>query len=485
MKRFLWLGLVLSLTMMWINCGQTYRPIIIPNPPTFPNPAATHSVVSINDNGNFVPGGAMVIDVSGDSVVSIVNSDIHPVHAVQSTAGQTLVVNQAITGPELPGHVAVPTSTCLVPIGNQIFDVCPSLTFLNFAGSAINGVGAVTLPIYSSPNFVAIAPGATTAYVTLPTYPPDPNNPQTIVPSVGVVSTASRSLTATIPVGANPYALAVTPDQSKLYVANQGDSTVSGFNTSDRSPRVGSPAGTTSPPIWLAARSDSQQVFVLGMDGSLSYITISSTAGPDPLAPASPAIVVPGAIKMTYDGNLNRLYIAGGSQVAIVDVSGSSQAGPAVLATIAITAVPPSNRASSDPCASTTPTTLNTVDVAALPDGSRAYAGTYYEDSSGNICPQVTVIDATSHTIKAVIPVPGSAAYDTLCASTRFRLTMAAGGDSSRAYLATCDGGAVDILNTNPDSYLSNQPEPASTRNTQPPMPQNFPQNPVFLLAGP
>ena len=68
MKRFLWLGFVLfAYLMIFSGCGDTFRPIIIPNPPTFPNPAAAHTVVSINDNGTIVAGSAMVIDVSGDT----------------------------------------------------------------------------------------------------------------------------------------------------------------------------------------------------------------------------------------------------------------------------------------------------------------------------------------------------------------------------------------------------------------------------------
>jgi hypothetical protein len=51
--------------------------------------------------------------------------------------------------------------------------------------------------------------------------------------------------------------------------------------------------------------------------------------------------------------------------------------------------------------------------------------------------------------------------------------------------LASCDGGMVNIILTATESYIENQPAPASTRNTNPPGPQNFPQNPVFLLAGP
>src|ERR1700691_3391901 len=112
MKRFLWLGFVLSVYLICTGCGDTFRPIIIPNPPTFPNPAASNTVVSINDNGTFVPGSAMAIDVSGDSVGSVGNVDIHPVHAVQQSAGEVLVVNQAVT--EIGTGEDVGTTTCLV-----------------------------------------------------------------------------------------------------------------------------------------------------------------------------------------------------------------------------------------------------------------------------------------------------------------------------------------------------------------------------------
>ncbi|MGO8985187.1 MAG: YncE family protein [Terriglobales bacterium] len=489
MKRFLWLGCVLSLYLMCSGCGETFRPIILPNPPTFPNPSAAHSVVSINDNGSVVVGSSMVIDVSGDSNVSVVNTDIHSVYGAQATASEILVVNQAVTG------LNVPTTACLVTVGNQVFNVCPSLTLLNFSGTVIGSTNTVTLPIYSSPNFVAVAPGASTAYVTLPTYPPDPTNPQTVLPSVAVVSTQSRSVIATIPVvanpaaNANPYSLAVTPDNAKLYVADNsapcgnpanGICSITAFNTVDRSSR-GINGSLSSPPIWMSARTDSQAVYVLEASGALAYISITSTAGPDTLI-EDPAITVPSAVKMTYDGNLSRLYIPGGTEVEIVDVS---QAAPAPIATIPITAISPSVRGATDPCSTTAIATLHTIDVAALPDGSRAYAGSYYEDASDNICPQVTVIDAVSNTIKTVIAVPGFAAYDAFCSTTRFRLTMAPGGDSSRAYLASCDGGMVNIIDTFTDSYILNQQEPASTRNTNPPGPQNFPQNPVFMLAGP
>jgi len=459
MKRFLWLGLVLCLYLICSGCGETFRPIILPNPPVFPNPRAAHTVLSINDNGTVVPGSTMVVDVSGDTDISVSDVGVAPVHAVQQTASQVLVVNQS--------------SVC-TPVPCD-----PSITKVTFSSILISGSSTISLPPNSNPNFAATTE-STQAYVTLPGYAP---------PSVGVVNTNSNSLTNTIPVGANPVAIAETPNSQKLYVANQGDSTVSGVNTVDRSPRTIS--GTlTFQPIWLVARSDSQRVYVLEQTsgitgGTLGWIDTTSTAGPDMLTETS--ISVPTAAKLVYDGNLNRLYIPGDivvqvkgvnvleSAVVIVDVS---QSQPSTIAMIPVNPVPPLSRSASDPCSGTTATTLNNIDAASLPDGSRAYVGSYYEDS-GFICPQVTVIDNVSNTMKSQIAIPGFPAFDTFCSTTRFRLMMAAAGDSSRAYLSSCDGGNVNIIDTTTDSYTSNLPAPAGSRL------QNPPQSPVFLIAGP
>ncbi len=95
MKRFVRLGTVLCLFAICTGCGQTFRPIIIPNPPKFPNPAASHTIVTLSDNGTAVDGSAMVIDVSGDSEVSIKNLGLNPVHGLWQNATQMLAVNQS------------------------------------------------------------------------------------------------------------------------------------------------------------------------------------------------------------------------------------------------------------------------------------------------------------------------------------------------------------------------------------------------------
>jgi hypothetical protein len=466
MKRFLWLGWMAFLLLISPGCGDVFRPIIIPNPPTFPDPRAAHTVMSVNNNGSISPGSVLVVDVSGDSEVSVADVGVTPVHAVQQTANVMLVLNQATTAASVN-----------------------SLSQVVFFGTVISGTSStISLPPNSAPNFVAVAPSDTTAYVTLPNLIPDPvNNLGVIVPSVGVVNTTTAAVVATIPLSNNPSfnpsALAVSPDKSKLYVAcnpvNPGPCSISAFNTLDRSVRP--VTGTlSSAPIWLSPRSDSQRVFVLEANGTLAWLDTTSTTG-DTLT-EEPTISVSGASTMVYDGQLNRLYIPGGSEVAVVDVSPSA---PALLATVKITPVSPATRGAQDPCSATATATLNTLAAAALPDGSRAYFGTYYEDTAGNICPQVTVINTSNNSVKTVTAIPGFPNYDATCGSTRFRFTMAAAGDSSRAYLASCDSGGIDVIDTSTDTYLVNLAAPFSARPAIPPSQQPPPQNPVFLIAGP
>ena len=550
MKRFFWLGFVLFLYVICTGCGDTFRPIIVPNPPIFPNPKAAHTVLAINDNGTAVHGTAMVIDVSGDTDMSIANVGYAPVHAVQQSANQVLVVNHAVDNAQ-----------------------ADSISKLNFSGLSINNSTTISLPAGSAPTFVAVAPTDTTAYVTLPTYVPDPINfPNVVVPSVGVVSTQSNNMVATITVGMNPVALAVTPNKSKLYVANQGDGTISAFNTADRSARTIT-GSLTNPPIWLVARTDNQRVYALEQTtGTLASIDVTSTAGPDTLTEIN-TISVPGATTMVYDSNLNRLYIPGGPQMAIVDVSQSS---PQLLATVAI---PPFALLPVGSSAAATATA-----AAALPDGSRAYVASYavlssqfnissvtgdgttaiyaYNLTAGhdltpgvtvtvtdtaagfdgtflvgavvsgtaacpgtcfqapntttlaatavsgsgtgkNIFPQVSVVNVSSNTIKKTVSIPGfpdatdpstPQYYAPVCAPpapatpyrATFRFMMAAGGDSSRAYLSSCDGGNVNLIDTSNDTYIENLPAPVgNSRPPIPPNPLNPPQNPVFLFAGP
>ena len=123
---------------------------------------------------------------------------------------------------------------------------------------------------------------------------------------------------------------------------------------------------------------------------------------------------------------------------------------------------------------------------------------------ASNIFPQVTAVWATSNTIKTTVGIPGfpdatdpntpmyycgrlrSSGWG-LC-PTPYRalpIMMAAAGDSSRAYLSSCDGGNVNFIDTSTDTYLPSLPVPVGTRAPIPRNPLNPWQTPVFLIAGP
>jgi hypothetical protein len=491
MKQFLCLGAVGVLFLICTGCGDTFHPIIIPNPPTFPNPAAAHTVLTISDNGDVTDGSMLDIDVSGDSSVGARNLGIHPVHLVQQTGSQVLVLNQSDT--------TVPQD---------------SVTKMNFSVPYITNAQTYTLPASynasgvlttSAPNFIATTESAQ-AYILLPQFQPNPAGGP-ITPSVAVLNTTNGGTPPTIAVSgnpnANPVAMAETPDGKKLYVANFGDSTVAGFNTfSNQTPTPRTVNGSFSAPEWIAARSDNQRVYVLG-NGVVSTIDTTTTAGPDTVIDA---INVPGAHYLWYDTILNRIYIPASGQLTVLDVS---QSKPSVMAggPIPITVVSANSRTADDPCITTAVGTLSVAAVTSLPDGHRAYVGAYYTgtnsvDGLKYVCPQVTVINTSTNAVKTVIAVPGvpdATVADPLynvpaCANTRdqvgatgngFRIMMAAGGDSTRAYLSSCDGGNVNIINTSTDSYIQSSPASSSARQAIPPSVQNPPQSPVFMIAGP
>src|SRR5262249_57229025 len=62
---------------------------------------------------------------------------------------------------------------------------------------------------------------AQNAYITNSGVPPD------FFGTVSVIDTTSNTVAATIPVGSAPFGVAVSPDGSTVYVANEFDNTVS------------------------------------------------------------------------------------------------------------------------------------------------------------------------------------------------------------------------------------------------------------------
>ena len=75
-------------------------------------------------------------------------------------------------------------------------------------------------------------------------------------------------------VGAQPVALAETPDAQNLYVVNQGSNTVTDLSPSDLATLATITVGNT--PVWAVSRSDSKRIYVV-TQGDGQFYTIAPT----------------------------------------------------------------------------------------------------------------------------------------------------------------------------------------------------------------
>ncbi len=468
---------VLTLILLWVGCGDTFRPIAIPIIPAPPDPQDTHFVFFLSDSGTSFPvgnapatqipnpGGITRVDVSGDSNVGVGQMGVGPVHAVLLPTGNSVYVANGLENTVSTISSATPTTVTTI------------------------SMGAGAMPV-----FVASVE-ATNVYVA---------NAGTN--SVGVIAIANNAVVQTVPVGFSPVALVEIPNAKKVYAVG-GTSGVVSINTQDKSLNPPVTDASLNLPIWALASADSRRVFVLNQgSGMLTSIDTFS----DAVVGSVP--VGTGANYMFYDKTLNRIYVTNPTSRSVVVLAATVDP-PQVLSTVSLTTVPGSLCASA--C---TPST-----IAVLPDGTRAYVASFAPsttvDSTGATVPAIAVetavISTQNNTLTKVIPT-SVAALDTTNAtgcgttqtiptqqgnpSVRFRVFTAAAGGGSRVYVASCDLGATSIIRTSDDTLVVAPIDPNNP--TAPPPPvvipaplSGFPplsgattpprQNPVFVLAGP
>lgn len=106
-RRVGWLAATAFATLLWMSCGQVYRPVVIPVANTPPNPANFHAVFGISTNVSSNPGSVLQIDVSGDSDIAVANMGISPTHAAALPNNSRVFVSSA--GSLIPGDADIIT----------------------------------------------------------------------------------------------------------------------------------------------------------------------------------------------------------------------------------------------------------------------------------------------------------------------------------------------------------------------------------------
>jgi YVTN family beta-propeller protein len=220
--------------------------------------------------------------------------------------------------------------------------------------------------------------------------------------TVTPVSMATRKALPAIGVGADPDAIALTPDGATAYVANAGSGTVTPVDTAAR---------TAGPAIRVGADPDA---IAITRDGRTAYVANAGSGTVTPIDTATgragPAIRVgayPRALALTPDGRT--LYVVNWAGGSVTPVStGTGRPGPA----IATGAYP--------------------FAIAITPDGRTAYVASYGSDT-------VTPIDTAAGTAGA--PIPVGQAPDAIAITP----------DGRTAYVADGDADAVTPIDTGTD----------------------------------
>ena len=250
----------------------------------------------------------------------------------------------------------------------------------------------------SSAGEVVVAPGGQKAYCA-------------VWGGVAVVDTATNSVTRTISTS-YVLGLALTPDGTRLYAAQDGASTVAVIDTATDAVIATVPVGTS--PELVSVAPDGRHAYVANYVGdSVSVIdtatnTVSATVTgfSDPLG-----------ISFSPDGHT----------AYVVNSTGPSGTGNGSLAFL---------NTATNTVTATVPVGLGPEIVATSPDGARLYVANTNGDS-------VSVLDAASRAVLATVAT-GSQPQDLDLSS-----------DGSRLYVSTINGAGLSVLDTATNALLA------------------------------
>jgi YVTN family beta-propeller protein len=446
-QRVLGLAATALATLLWVSCGQVYRPVVLPINTVPPSPANFHAVFGLSTNGTANPGTALQIDVAGDSNIGSANMGENPTYMAILPSNSRVFVTSA--GSLIAGDADKVTS----------FTPAADTPIASGLGNPV----VFSLPSGSLPDFVTTTSN-TSVYVA--NYGSN---------SVSSLSTVNNAVTLTQGVGTNPIAMAETPNGLNLYVINQGDNTITDLYPVDLSTIATFPVANS--PVWEVIREDSQRLYVLTQGSSTvpSLLHTFQTSNNAEILPAQP-VGVAGANFVLYDKTLNRLYVTNPTAMSVY-VFDASVDPPSPLPAISMTA------GATPPC----PGPCSPVSVTALPDGTRFYVASYEDatscpdpnlgPSSECIVPLVTVFDASTLSVipatvtllppsitllssppyaatqYAVPKVPSCTPLPAYApGSTRFRMFTTSSEDSSHVYASICDAGEIADIDTSSES---------------------------------
>src|ERR1035437_1412094 len=233
-------------------------------------------------------------------------------------------------------------------------NISRNVSVINLTTNTVTG----TIPVGANPYGVSVSPDGSKVYVA------NYNTNGT----VSVISTATNTVEATVPVGQLPQGVTVSPDGSKVYVANWNDNTVSIINSATNTVLATSFVGHQ--PYGIYASPDGTKVYVTNSnDYNISVINTSTNF----VSAIIHTGTLPTAVCVSPDSR--KVYV-------VNQISGTVS----VIDTVTFT-VTDSILVNREPVA-----------ICVSPDGTKLYVSKAGDST-------VSVINTATNTVSAIIPV--------------------------------------------------------------------------------
>ena len=365
------------------GCGNNYRPVITAISPVGPASQPQKFAVAISDPnlgnvGGTLPGLVTFVDFSGDTILITAGLGVKPQYLILGSGGGTgytlngdgtvnsftiftgLLSSAILETTLLPStNPAIPLPTSIFPQGTYTYITQPGrASVAEFAGSPL-ALQQELAPVGALPSYIAGVASAPRIYALSASATAGAAGTAT-----GIETTANTPDNP-LPVGINPVYGVMTADGRRVFVMNQGSNSVSVIDAQNNRLDPGVSTGTTGlitdpnavSPLWADFAPTLSEVMVANAgngitNGSVSIFSI-------PLCSAT-------ALSNPNCNTANPIDAAGfGNLVANVPVG------------------------------------KNAIMVAALQDGTQAYVINEADST-------VSVINLTTNTVTATIPVPAT-----------------------------------------------------------------------------
>ncbi len=417
-----------------IGCGNTYRPVVSAINPVGPAGQPQKYAVAVSSSPNGAPGLMTLVDFSGDTILVTPNVGVSPYYLAVDAGGTT--------GFTLNGDGTLTS-----------FDISTSLM--------TNAVLQSTLLPGANPSSLFSSAGTT--YIT-----------QQGRNSVALLKGSPPALQEELPVLANPVYIVGLGGAPRYYSLSQGTGSGAGVasaveittNTISNNITVG------NDPVYGVMTGDGRRAFILNKtDGTVSVINVQANAldtFTDPTNPPNITSTIPvGKSPVWADLAPTR------TALVVANQGNGTSLGSVSIINIPLCSSSAQNNPNCDPnnpidavgfgqVLATVPVGHNPVMVSVLQDVSRprAYVANYNDST-------VSVVDLTSNTVTATIPVVGRPIY----------IAATSGTPTGKVYVVSADtvapnkNSVMTIIETDTDTIdttVNLQGTGVSVRVTQP-----------------